>query len=314
MQAADLALARSRLYGLLGRLLLDGITAEVRPMVDVLPGLARAVPDLDEDRLAARHHRAFGLGVPPVASVFVDPHGQLGGEHTHRAATLLAETGLTEPRQDVSPDHLGLLLRALGFLAAAEADALRDGANSAVERVRGLQRRVLDEHLVPAWPPFALAVRSTSLSEWMAVVDLGGEALAEHALSLGVAAEEGAGEGVDVDALLEDPRTGLKRIVRWFLVPTNCGVWLTRGELEALAAAADVPRGFGERTQMFESTWFAAVDHGRTEELLDALDAVLTDHAEGYARLGKAGHAVEAWQARIGRGREVVRRMRAALG
>lgn len=306
---SDLALARSRLYGLLGRLLLDGFSGEALQAARALPALAEALPDVDEDHLAARHHRAFGLGVPPYEGVLAGADAKMGGERAAAARETLAETGLREPRSDVEPDHLGLLLRAVGFCCAAEADARRDGAAAALVRTRELQRQLLDEHLLRAWPPFTVAVQGLDLSEWTAVVGLAGELLAGHRADLpGDAPIPEPPEGPD---LLDDPKTGVKRILAWLLIADNAGFWLTRGDMDALSRAADVPRGFGDRFAMLESLVFGAIDHGRLDQVMDALLDITARWRRAYDGLEAQGMPVAAWTARLERGRDVIARVRA---
>ena len=297
----DTIRARSRLYGLLGSLLLDGFTA-----------LANALPEgVDEDHLAARHHQAFGLGVPPYEGVLVGAEGHMGGDRAGLAADTLAATGLAEPRTDVESDHLGLLLRAAGFLCAAEADALTDGEDAAATELRALQVRVLDQHLLPSWPMLSIAVDGLDLPEWSAVVGLAAALLADHRRAL-------PGEADLVlpavpDGLLDDPRTGVKRIVGHLVVPGLTGMWLSRRDVDRLAAAVDVAHGFGDRFKMLESLVFAAVDHQRVDVLMDALLDVVERWQRGFDALGADGLPVGAWVERLDGTREIVRRMRAAV-
>lgn len=299
--------AWARLYALAGHLLLDGWTPDALADARQLPVLAEALPDVDADHLAARHHAAFGLGVPPYAGVLVGAEGHLGGDRARRAGELLRRAGQTSPRRDVEADHLGVLLRAVGFLVAAEADALDDGHLQGLATLRQLQRELLDAHLLLAWTPLTLALRPLDLPEWQALVDLVGALMVAHRAVL-----DGEPEGTLPDAPLvdlDDPRTGLKRIARWLTVCGRSGVWLTRADLDALAAAADVPRGFGDRVKMLESLLFAAVDQGRADQVLEALEARIDAWSAGLAELGERGLPVTAWQQRVARTRRVVRTM-----
>jgi TorA maturation chaperone TorD len=308
----DILRARSRLYGLLGSLLLDGFTAEALETARLLPALATALPDgIDADHLAARHHQAFGMGVPPYEGVLVGAEGHMGGDRAAAARETLAATGLSEPRTDVEGDHLGLLLRAAGFLCAAEADAIRDGEVAAATELRALQARVLDGHLLPAWPMLAVAIDGLDLSEWSAVVGLTAALLASHRTDLAGAPQVVLPEVPT--GLLDDPKTGLKRIVAWLIVPGQAGFWLSRRDVDALAAAVDLPHGFGDRFKMLESLVFAAVDNQRVEGLMDGLLDVVERWQRGFDALADEGLPVQAWVERLAGTRDIVRTVRAAV-
>ena len=81
---------------------------------------------------------AFGLACAALASgVLVGSEGHMGGERAREAADLLERTGMQANRRDVESDHVGLLLRAAGFLLAAEVEALETRTlDSGVLRVR----------------------------------------------------------------------------------------------------------------------------------------------------------------------------------
>jgi len=302
--------AWSRLYGLLGHLLLDGWTPQALRTARSLPALAQALPDLDAEHLAARHHAAFGTGVPPYVGVLVGLEGHMGGDRAREASDLLRRTGLRTTRRDVEADHVGMLLRAAGFLCAAEADAVEDGRDAVIPGLRDLQTELLDRHLLLAWPPLRVAVEGLGLPEWDAVLGLAGELLVTHRAELGAAGELSL-EPVPGD-LLDDPRTGLKRVARWLTVCGQTGCWITRADVDALAAAADVARGFGDRAKMLESLLFAAVDHQRIDQVLDAFLERIDSWDARYRELGQAGLPTEPWRQRTRHTRQLVQRLREA--
>ena len=308
---ASVRRAWSRLYGLLGHLLLDGWSADGLATARALPALAEHLPDLDDDRLAARHHAVFGTGVPPYVGVLVGSEGHMGGERAREAADLLERTGMQANRRDVESDHVGLLLRAAGFLLAAEVEALEDGRSEVIATLHDLQRELLDRHLLAAWPPLIVALRGLELAEWSAVVGLAGELMVAHRHALGGAGEAGLDpvEG----GLLDDPKTGLKRVARWLTVCGQTGCWLTRKDVDELAMAADVARGFGDRANMLESLFFAAVDHQRMDAVLDALLDKIATWERATAEIGEGGLPVQPWLERLDGTRAMVRRMRVEI-
>lgn len=236
-------------------------------------------PDAEAIALARR--------LPALRPAFPDDLGPdaLAASH-HRALALevlpyvpvfLAPDGLL---RDPADDHVGAVLRAIG----------------AGERARlGPALRVL--------PPLVLALRD---------VDAGWAVVAELALEL-VASEPGPREEWSPPGALPDldeGRTGLRDVAAALVRPAASGWFPTLRALGRIAAAADVPGGFGGRADRLEATLLAAVDAGRAPASLDAIHRELAAWDAGLASLADA--PVDPWRRRIGETRSWLGRIREA--
>lgn len=287
MNPQELATARSRTYGLLAEVLLDGWTERAVGVVRGLPW-ADELPDAPEAR-AVRHEAVFGRGVPSYASVFLSEDGLLGGEVTDAVRSTFERIGFPAGRTDVEPDHAGVLAAAMSFLTGAEADALRDGR--AVAGLRRCQEELLAAHLVPWIGLWERAVAQQGIPEAAQVAGLYRDLVEGQA--------EVPEPPASTEQLLDDPKVGLKAVARYLLVPGRCGVWLSLHDIQRIADRAGLACGFGRRVQMMESLWFSAVDHGRVPELVASFRQALEPWGESpriqatRALLDELGSAVE---------------------
>lgn len=186
------AAARGRLYRFLAATYLRPPTgALVAPLLDddFLAALAdrfgrTAVAELTEfrssfggdyDVLDQEYQQLFvvplGRYVTPYEAVYRDERvvdeevvrGLLMGPSTVAVGALYREAGV-EVADDLLelPDHVGLELGCMAALCDAEARAVADGDGQAAQRVRGLQRRLLDEHLLRWAPALCARVRENA--------------------------------------------------------------------------------------------------------------------------------------------------------
>jgi hypothetical protein len=154
--------------------------------------------------------------------------------------------------------------------------------------------------LAQVLPPFVLALRDAGEPGWPTVAEL--------ALELVLA----TGPYDDVPLRgdlpdLDDPATDLRAIATALVRPARSGWFPTRRALARVAAAADVPAGFGDRADRLLSTLLAAVDAGTLPAAIAALDRELA----GWDRdLGGLGAAVGPRRARLAGTREILARIR----
>ena len=266
MTPGEQALARARTYGFVSEVLLVGWTDRARAVASELAWL----PELpaDPDQAAARHHRVFGRGVPPYESVFCSPEGLLGGDEADAVRRAYTQAGFHHGRTDIEPDHAGLQAAALSWLCAAEADAHRDGVPTG--SLHHMAKNLASQHLGRWVTPLRIAVDRQGVPELTAVVQLLEDLVRDHAGE--AAPPEASSPPEDV---LADPKTGLKAVARYLLVPARCGMWLGQADLQRLAAEAGLACGFGRRVQMLESLLFSAVDHEELATLCEVLRAEL---------------------------------------
>ena len=297
--------ARGRIYGLLARLLLRGVDEE---MLGTLRELEWLVPadvggkDIDDvlDDLAAAHHRCFHLELFPYAGVFLDPRARAGA-CSDQARGYYERVGFAVRLDELSADHLGILLSFACFASAAAGEALEDGEREIAARLQQVLAEFFDA-LVLSWLP-ALVCAAASLADpyWPGVLRAALEIVAEHRASLPGAQEPGAklGSGEDI---LADPRTGLRRIGEQLLVPSATGLCLTRSDLARLSSVGALPRGFGSRVLMLDNLLRSAVSYGELPSLLANLSALVDARDAQYAELGTSlglEAALEPWRAAL---------------
>jgi TorA maturation chaperone TorD len=274
VSTAQQALARSRAYDLFGRLYREGLTPTVMPAVRAVPDFAEAVPDpFDADAAAADHYDLFGLNVFPYASFFLDASGRLGGPVTDLVRHQLQRVSLAPDDDAESADHLGHELAYLALLAGAEADARADGVDAEVQRMQHVQRQFLDGHLLWWLPPFVRAVRQHKQPFYATLADLTWDLVVDHRAALsgppaGTITPQPDAPPAD---LLDDASTGLKDIARVLMTPVWSGLVLSRDSITRLGRSEQLPRGFGDRTQMLTNLLRSATEYDGLKPLLKRL-------------------------------------------
>ena len=292
MGPLSLAEARSRGYGLLGRLLLRGLDEETLPLLKQTP-LGAQLPDaLDLDEVAAAHHRLLSREVHPYASLFLtpDPAGRVDAiQDACQSAGFHVDTA------SARPDHFGIGLMMMSFLCGATADAMSDGLDAIAAQTEALAQSFLSAHLAPYVAPLRAAVVANDAGLWAAVVVTAADMLTDHLT------EPGPLVLPDVPDLLRDERTDLKRIAAFLLTPCHSGVFLSRSDISVLARGVRVPRGFGSRQQELVNLLRSAAEYDQVRALLAGIDGVLAARAATTA-----GPHEAVWRARITATRQTV--------
>jgi TorA maturation chaperone TorD len=176
------ARARARAYALLADLAARGVTEATREAAALSPAIAAALDRYDDpDGPAVDHQFVFGDNVYPIEGAFLDPDGQVGGAPADRLGGLYASCGFHPDPRSEPPEHLANELRALAFLSAAEADALRDGEAAIAAVIAGHQRALLAQHLLRWVPALAIAVHRAGRPFPTALIDQIEELLLLHA-------------------------------------------------------------------------------------------------------------------------------------
>ncbi len=319
MRPSDAALARSRAYALLGRLYLEELGPGLLREVGAVPELAAALGEaFDADEAAADFHHLFGLNVFPYASLFLDAGGRLGGPTTDHVRRLFREAGHPTDAAAESVDHVGHELGLLAFLAGAEADAEEDGLPAEAERMRRLQRRFFDAHLLWWLPAFALSLRRQRHAFYAALADLTLDLALDHRAALG-------GETAAVAApllptpppLLDDEATGLKEIAGYLATPAWSGCYLSRDDVARLGRREGLPRGFGGRALMLTNLLRAAVEFDRLAPLLALLADDVAAWRAHYGALAGCGvpplaEVAASWLERLATTAQILERLRTA--
>ena len=281
------ALARG--YALLGRMLLGHMsTAELADAV-ALPGLCPA-----EDDVEASYVTAFDLGVPPYASVFLDPRGHAGGAVTQRVEAAIRGAGLQPTTDEVAADHLGVMLVHLGTLTSL---GRREEAADFAAR-----------HLLGWLPALLVALDGVDAPFWRSAVEL----------ALAIVLDECPMAPRSVDALvdnpLDDPSSGLREIAAWLATPSRSGLWLGRNDLAAVSRATDLPAGFGTRRDRIETLLRSAAEYDAVPRLCDALDNLVLERTARLQGLGLPAPVLACWTTRLATTRSLLRTLGAKAG
>ncbi|GIV60750.1 molecular chaperone TorD family protein [Rhodocaloribacter litoris] len=236
-------------------------------LVQALPGA------IDWDGMAADHQHLFGFNVFPYAGVFLDPDGRLNGPVADEVRQVFLRSGCPLPLTGESLDHLGHELAWLAHMMHAEAEALQDGIAAEVRRIRWMQRRFLDHHLLGWLPLFLEAARGQASPFFRRLLDLTQDVVWAHRRALGPAPPEEATPFTlpAPPALLDLPETGLKEIAGYLATPVWAGFFLGRDDIGALGRRIGVPCGFGNRQQMLVNLVRAAAEYDRLVHLVAAL-------------------------------------------
>lgn len=276
--AVKAAQARHHGYALLGRVYLEGVSAETFSLLSTIPGLPTPPPVNDES--AATYHRLFRFNLFPLESVFLEANGQPGGAVTHKLAHFYAACNF--PTHNDRADLLGHELALLAFLTAAEADAIEDGEVRMSELIAGMQQKFIEQHLMQWLPPFVVAMQRLGGEFYSAIAQLTWLMVANHKQAPFQATQLDA-----APAFLEEDGTGLKEIADFLATPIKCGVWLGRDEISKLARSHDLPHGFGSRRQMLTNLLRAASQFDTFDSFLASLQQLINDRFTDYTHLEK---------------------------
>lgn len=219
---------------------------------------------------------AFVVQLVPHASVYLSPHGLLGGETADRVAGFWRALRMPVP---ADPDHLTTLLGLYASLVDRQA-----GEPDGPRRVLLGQARaaLLHEHLLSWLPAYALAMVDVGPAAYAAWAGLLREALSAES------AEIGAPDRLPAHLVAVPPMAnlddGLDAVLSALLSPARSGLVLTRGHLAGLAHGAGLGLRLGDRTQtlraLMEQDATAAVtllaDQALTWEQRHRLDASMT--------------------------------------
>ncbi|MFO7567051.1 MAG: molecular chaperone TorD family protein [Enhygromyxa sp.] len=301
------ALARSRLYGLLARLLVRGVE---RPLLEQIAALGWAESDASLDELAAEHHASFALGVFPYAGVFLDASASAGA-CSDLVRSFYARAGFNPILDELTADHLGVELSFLSFVTGAQAEALEDGRPQIAAALDPLLAEFLDACVLSYLPAMVCAIEQLpDAGSWATIIREALLLLAEHRARLPGPIVPVA--LIDPGDLLADERTGLRRIAEHLLTPAASGVFASRADIAAWGRGRSLPRGFGARVVMLDNLLRSAVEYGELASLLAALDAHLEarDHAlAGLARACELEPAVAPWREALARTRTLLARL-----
>lgn len=262
---------------------------------DALLGLAAVClrPDSgQDDAWQADHYTVFTHEAMPVASLFLEPDGMLGGAITERA---FVEAG---PAPDASfpADHAGSLL----MEAARRVE--QDGQSAGLAFVAAwltpwmplCTDAIMRLPVHPAFHAWAQSVDDLMIRSCEA---------ADHAPALV--------PGSVPDDILSDERTDLARIGRHLATPAASGLFLTHADIRTIARRFNVPTGFGSRARGLEGLFRSAVTYESMADVCMALETHV-DRTEalwyGYTcRMADPG--ASPWSGHLVQTRHLLRRL-----
>jgi nitrate reductase assembly molybdenum cofactor insertion protein NarJ len=231
------------------------------------------------EEIEASYVAAFDLGVPPYASVFLEPDGGIGGATTLAVEGAILGAGLHPTTADVAADHLGVMLVHLGTLGQ--------------QRRHDEAAEFAARHLVDWLPALVVALDGVDAPFWRGVVELALELVRQEVvrrLPRPVAPPESP---------LADPKSGLREIAGFFATPSRCGLYLGRSDLLTIARSVELPAGFGTRRDRVETLLRAAAEYDVLPRLCAALDELVATRAARLLALGLAPDATAPWTARL---------------
>jgi TorA maturation chaperone TorD len=279
------------------------------------PLVARAaalgLPPAPPADLAPAYTDLFLLNVTPYSTLFTDHSAELNGPGAALALSRYAAHGYhPSALADVAaPDHLGLLLGFLDHLQGQGAHADLAAAHTVAETLAWAPALCLAVQHEPAVHPFYAALAGRTLA---ALLDRF-TGLASHLPApLPTLPPPDPGPLPDPEGELR-----LRDLVRFFLAPARCGLFLSRARLGHLARGLGLALPFGPRLDLAEALFQTAGVARQLPALLVALDDLFSHHAAAYASLASAHPAsaplTQPWLARLSLSRNQLTLIHAAL-
>ncbi len=281
---------------LLARLWLHEPDTEALALAQEVESLAPHLTDPTE--LAMAYTDLFLLNVYPYASVFLNSDGELNDPAAQQLATLYEAHGYQPPElsQVGAPDHLGLCL---GFQAYVEQDGILPHDFLAWAPVCCLAvEREPSAH--PFYRALAVLTREGSMTEI-----LSREVRPDRSLRPFTSFRASSVRSTELEEEVH-----LRDVVRFFLAPAQCGIFLSRGRLGQTAKTLGMYLPFGSRFEVAERLFTAAGEGGQVAEVLQVLRAEVEEWAATYRAWAAAYPAwmpyADAWLERIESARHVL--------
>lgn len=314
----QISLARHHAYRLFSQLFLKGLTADLWTYMQQIDSLSAVLPPIfDPDEAAAAHQHLLGFNLFPYASIFLASDGLLGGDIASDVARHYQQANFAVDTDATAPDHIGHELQFLAYLCQLEAQAWEKGNKPIVAQSQQRQHSFLQTHLLYWLFPFTMAVFAQQDALYAEVMRLlTTELIHEHALSL-----EKQLSTIPIGTLalpsppniLDQEKTGLRRIARYLTTPPYSGIFFSRDDIGALARQLDLPRGFGSREQMLENLLQTAVQYDLLSDLLNLLHSTLQHwHDTLHPYSAKFPNQITPWLQRLQTSQKMLQQIAAA--
>jgi len=132
----------------------------------------------------------------------------------------------------------------------------------------------LQHHLLRWLPPFVLAVAAQGDAFYNALANLVLDFTADHVSNPGMVVNPHVLPALP--SMLENDKTGLKDIANYLITPAYSGFFLSRDHISRIAREHQLPRGFGNRSQMLTNLMKTAVQYDQFPALISTLQNTAT--------------------------------------
>jgi len=242
----------------------------------------------------------------------------MGGPSSAAVAEFYVRAGFDAATQNEAPDHIGIELALLASLCAAESQALENGQLTHAQRVRNVQRAFLDQHLLVWLPALVQAIRQQNAPFYATLAELTLELALDHRRDMGDASQalhlssSPILSSISASSLLEDPKTGLREIAAYLLVPASSGFYLSRDDIRRLSRQGKLPSGFGDRRVMLTNLMRSAITYDHFARLMRDLDELAEAWQAMYGDLSSALPTIAAmWRVRLSETRTLLQTIKA---
>lgn len=282
VQEAELPLARGCLYEWLAEVMLHGFSPAAEKLVDGVAELADVLrAGNSPEEAAAEHFELLHLQIAPYESVFLGTSGLVGGEIAEAVELTYRRLHYDMAATDHNCDHVGEELRCLAGFCAAEFHATQHASDPMP--VRQAQQRMLHAHLLRWIHPLAAAIELTGSAAYVALSELLLDCVHQHCESLHDVAAPIAPTPAATSTGSTAP-TRLDDVADWLCRPVQCGFYLTKRAINAIARDLSLPHGFASREVMVKNLIESAARYDGLSLLVERLKQLAESHRDAYQR------------------------------
>lgn len=230
------------------------------------------LPSAERTELASAYADVFLLNVYPYSTAFTDPSAELNGPDAQWMAARYEAHGYRPPELNSvgAPDHLGLCL---GFLASVGQDGILPYIlNWAPVCCLAIER---EPSAHPFYRALAARTRETLLTSSDDTAHEAQDTLPDSQFLM---------RNSPLAIQQPEDAVSLRDIVRFFLAPARCGLFLSRSRLGQMAKALGMRLPFGSRFEVAEMLFASAGEAERVERVLFELESEVDVWAAEYRR------------------------------
>ncbi len=307
-------------FAFLGKMLLKAPKAEDVKMFERLVDQDLAYEYANDDDLASDHFRIFSQEVHPYESYFLEPDGKVGGALSHEVLTMFktADFVRDEIDNELAADHLAFELLFLAYIYSQEAHATEMQKSDITEEWQDLEARFNDQHVMNWLIPVTVAIEAERHPLYSRIAAFIRDIAVDRAssvwqkigyqpspLKLAALPKEGK--------FLDDKETSLKDIAHFFLNPSWCGFYLSKGQIASIGRSLNLPTGFGTRKNLLENLINSGRDFDKLQVVLEGMRTTIAYWRDAYMTYTSLMPSkVEAWLERLDFSERILETMHAA--